>query len=79
MTQYTEEVAQVARKRAVEKWAKCTQYISAQHGYVETALNDGSVTREYHRDYEDHRAGDKIFLSEAMPIEELMNQAPRDL
>jgi len=79
MTQYTEEVAAVLRRQQVEKWASGTQYISAQYGYVETALNDGSVTREYHRDYGDHKAGDKILLSEAMSIDEMINHAPRNL
>jgi|TARA_B110000908_G_C9929574_1_gene303289 hypothetical protein len=79
MTQYTEKVQEVLRKQAVEKWSKGTQYIAAQNGYVETALNDGSVKREYHRAHGDHSIGDVVYLAEGKPMEELMDIAPRDL
>jgi|TARA_B110000977_G_C11018697_1_gene470451 hypothetical protein len=81
MTQYTEEVAMVLRRQAVEKWAKGTQYIAAQDGYVETALNDGSVTREYHRvsPCGNYGLGDRIVLQEADPFERLLDCAPLTL
>lgn len=81
MTQYTEKVAEVLRRQQVEKWSKGTQYISAQNGYLETALNDGSIKREYHRASPcgNYTLGDVVYLAESKPIEELMDIAPRDL
>jgi hypothetical protein len=81
MTQYTEKVAEVLRRQQVEKWAKGVEYIAGQYGYIETALNDGSVTREYHRASPcgKYQLGDKVFLQEAKSIDELMDLAPRDI
>jgi len=81
MTQYTEEVAMVLRRQAVEKWAKGTVYISGTDGYLETARNDGSITREYHRKSPcgNYGIGDKICLQEADPFEKLMDAAPLNL
>jgi|TARA_B110000908_G_scaffold63340_1_gene76985 hypothetical protein len=81
MTQYTDEVAAVVRKQAVETWAKGVDYIAAQDGYVETALKDGSITREYHRvsPCGEYQLGDKIVLNEAKPIAELLLEAPNTI
>ena len=79
MTQYTEKVQEALRRQAVEKWSKKALYITAQHGYVETALNDGSVRREYHRDYGTHKAGDVVMICEKKSLDKLMWQAPTDL
>lgn len=79
MTQYTDEVAAVLRRQQVEKWSNGTQYIAAQDGYVETALNNGSITREYHRDFGEHKAGDKVFIQEGRPWQELLDEAPMNI
>ena len=81
MTQYTDEVAAVLRRQQVETWAKGVDYISAQHGYVETAYRSGLVQREYHRASPcgNYTLGDKIVLTEADPLEKLLLNAPSDL
>ena len=76
MTQYTEELARVVRRQAIERWATGVQYIAAQNGYIETALNDGSITRVYHRDNGKFGFGDVVVLNEAKTLDELELEAP---
>ena len=79
MTQYTEEVAKVLRRQAVEQWARGVVYIAAQDGYIETALNDGSITREYHREHGRFGFGDVVVLEPARTIDDLELEAPGNL
>jgi|TARA_B110000908_G_C10219981_1_gene434820 hypothetical protein len=81
MTQYTEKVAEVLRRQAVEKWSKGVEYIAGQDGYIETAYKSGLVQREYHRASPcgNYTLGDKVVLNEATPMEQLMVEAPGDL
>ena len=76
MTQYTEAVDQVRRREAVLDWSQQVEYILAVNGYIETVINDGSITRKYHRDVDDHKAGDVVVIQEAKSIDELLNEAP---
>lgn len=76
MTQYTEAVEQARRREAVLDWAQQVEYILAVNGYIETVINDGSITRKYHRDVDGYKTGDVVVIQEAKSIDELLNEAP---
>ena len=76
MTQYAEVVEQARRQEAVLDWARQVEYILAVNGYIETALNDGSIKRKYHREVDGHKVGDIVIIEEAKSIDELVKDAP---
>jgi hypothetical protein len=76
MTEYTEVVATMRQRHHAEQWGAQVSYVLAQDGYVETALNSGQVKRIYHRDYDEHKAGDEIILEEGMTLDRLVIECP---
>lgn len=76
MTQYTHIVEEVMRKEAVLDWSQQVDYILAVNGYIETALNDGSIKRKYHREVDGYKVGDIAVIKEAKSIDELIKDAP---
>jgi hypothetical protein len=76
MSEYNELVEMVKHRIHAEKWGQETEYLLAQHGYIEIAKRDGSVVRTYHRDVDGHKAGEVIFVEQAMSQAELELQAP---
>lgn len=69
MTQYKSKVEYQRKKLAAIEWGERVSYLMAQDGYLETKLNNGSVTREY-------RDGNVEVLQEAMSVDQLIIEAP---
>ena len=76
MTQYTSEVEYIRQKEIAERWGNKVLHLLGQHGYVEVAHNSGLITRKYHRDFGEFKAGDFIEVQPALPLTQLILQAP---
>ena len=71
MTEYKNEVEYQRKRLQAEEWGSQIKYLMAQDGYLETARNNGQVTREY-------RDGRFEILTEPMPLKEVMLHCPYD-
>ena len=81
MTQYREIVENKRTQQRVEaeakKWASGIRYLLAENGYIKTKYNSGKVVIEYHRDFEDHRAGDIIIESKGNSMKTIISNWER--
>lgn len=65
MTQYKDAVEYQARKLHAEEWGKKVKYLLGQNGYLEKALNNGEITRQYDN-------GTFEVVNDAMPLESII-------
>lgn len=68
MTQYKDAVEYQARKIHAEKWGNQIKYLLGQNGYLEKALNNGEITREYND-------GRLEVIASAMPLDTVILHA----
>ena len=81
MTQYREivEKKRVQQKNEADakKWAKGIKFLLAENGYIKTKYNSGKVVIVYHRDFENHKAGDIIIESEGNSLKTIISNWDR--
>ena len=81
MTQYREIVekkrVQQRNEAEAKKWAKGVSYLLAENGYIKTKYNSGRVVIEYHRDFGNNKAGDRIIESKGNSLKTIVQNWDR--